>query len=112
MVEVGAAHVEADGRLVRAEGHMAAWERGQVPAPRQGGDLLGMHVRGGDLAAEVDEQACADEVADRRSGHRRPTERQRLPQRLRQPLRRPPCRRRARERGPDPLRVGGLDDHS
>ncbi|MFE6456749.1 hypothetical protein ACFVP0_04725 [Streptomyces cinereoruber] len=69
-----------------------------------------MHVRGGHLAAEIGGQARADEVADRRSGHGRPAVRQRLPQRFVQTLRRPPRPRRTGQRGPDPLRVGGLDD--
>ncbi|WP_432089498.1 FAD-dependent monooxygenase [Streptomyces sp. bgisy095] len=66
----------------------------------------------GRVAAEVGEETGADEVADRRSGHTRPAERQRLPQCFGQPLRRPPRIGRPPQRGPDPLRVGGPHHHA
>ncbi|MFD3723455.1 hypothetical protein [Streptomyces sp. NPDC058674] len=55
MVEVGAAHAEAAGGLVGAEGDVAVQERGQVPAARLDGGLVRVDVGEGRLTAEVGE---------------------------------------------------------
>ncbi|MFE9469382.1 hypothetical protein ACFYNW_38405 [Streptomyces virginiae] len=106
VVEVDAAGAEADRGLVRAEGDVPVEEGRQVPAPGERVDLVGVDVGERDLAAEVDQQAGTNEVADRGGGHPRPAP-QRLRQSLRQPVRRPP-RTRYPQRSPHGLGVGGL----
>lgn len=81
---------------------------GQVPAAGEPGHLVRADV--GELGgpAEVDRETSLDEVADRRRGHPRPENRQRLPEGLRQPVRRHPCTDRALQGRAHLLRVGGL----
>ncbi|MFB8043132.1 hypothetical protein ACFC8F_17800 [Streptomyces hydrogenans] len=61
LVEVGEAHPDPYGGLVGAEGNVPVEQGGQVPAPREGGALVGVDIRVGDVAAEVGEQPGTDE---------------------------------------------------
>ncbi|MFC7994523.1 hypothetical protein ACFUVQ_00065 [Streptomyces rochei] len=61
----------------------------QVPAPRQGLDLVGVDVGAVGVTAEVGQVPGSYEVAHRCGRHSGPAERERFPQRLVQPLRGP-----------------------
>ncbi|RSS53551.1 hypothetical protein EF912_18170 [Streptomyces sp. WAC07061] len=71
-VEVDPAHAEPARGLVRAERHVPVQERGQVPAPAQRRDLIGVDVGELHIPAQVDEETGLDETADRRGGYPRP----------------------------------------
>ncbi|MFF1496923.1 hypothetical protein [Streptomyces sp. NPDC058304] len=74
---------------------------GQVPTAGKGRHLVRVRLGELRLAAEADEVAGPDEVADRGGGHPRPAQ-----QGLRQPVRRRPGADRSPQLRPDRLRIG------
>lgn len=93
----------AGGRPGRAEGNVPVEQDGQVPTPRENGDLVRGELGEVGLTAEVDEEPGQDQVTDRSRPHPRPAARQRHAERLRQSVR----AHRARQRGTHRLWVGG-----